>query len=78
MRCVQNMVTHEGFELVVRYTGLLSESPDANLVEEQLVDEDDEYLTCGILEHELLRLACLACGHERLMGFNYKRRFSGL
>lgn len=36
--------------------------------------EVNEYLTCGILEHGFLRLACLACGHERLVGFSCKRR----
>jgi len=36
--------------------------------------EVDDYLTCGILEHGFLRLACLACGHERLVGFSCKRR----
>lgn len=36
--------------------------------------EVDEYLTCGILEHGFLRLACLSCGHERLVGFSCKRR----
>lgn len=36
--------------------------------------EVDEYLGCGILEHGFLRLACLACGHERLVGFSCKRR----
>jgi hypothetical protein len=36
--------------------------------------ELDEYLTCGILEHGFLRLACLSCGYERLVGFSCKRR----
>lgn len=36
--------------------------------------EVDEYLSCGILEHSFLRLACLACGYERLVGFSCKRR----
>src|SRR5690606_16394286 len=36
--------------------------------------EVDDYLTCGILEHGFLRLACLACGNERLVGFSCKRR----
>ena len=39
-----------------------------------MTKEVDEYLTCGILEHGFLRLACLACGHERLVGFSCKRR----
>ena len=36
--------------------------------------EVDAYLACGILEHGFLRLACLSCGHERLVGFSCKRR----
>ena len=36
--------------------------------------EVDEYLTYGILERGFLRLACLSCGHGRLVGFSCKRR----
>lgn len=36
--------------------------------------EIDEYLRCGQLEHGFVRLACTACGHERLVAFSCKRR----
>jgi hypothetical protein len=36
--------------------------------------EVDEYLRCGLLEYGFVRLACTACGHERLVAFSCKRR----
>lgn len=36
--------------------------------------EIEEYLDCGQLEKGFLRLACLSCGHERLVAFSCKRR----
>ena len=37
-------------------------------------DEFDAFLECGILAHGFLRLRCGDCGHDKLVGFSYKRR----
>ncbi len=39
-----------------------------------MTKEVEEYLRCGVLDHGFLRLACLGCGHERLVAFSCKRR----
>jgi hypothetical protein len=39
-----------------------------------VVDEVQEYLRCGILEHGVVHLACRRCGHALVVGFSCKRR----
>ena len=36
--------------------------------------EFDEYLKCGRLEHDFLRVRCEACHDEKLVAFSCKRR----
>ena len=36
--------------------------------------EFDEYLECGRLEHDFLRVRCQDCHHEHLVAFSCKRR----
>jgi hypothetical protein len=36
-------------------------------------DEFDAFLECGILAHDLLRLRCGECGHDKLLAFSCKR-----
>jgi hypothetical protein len=38
-----------------------------------VVDEVEEYLRCGILEHGVVHLACRRCGHARVVGVSCKR-----
>ena len=39
-----------------------------------VIQEFDDYLKCGLLEHGLLRVKCNACSHEHLVAFSCKRR----
>jgi Transposase zinc-binding domain len=41
-------------------------------------DEFDAFLECGILTHGFLRLHCGYCGHDKLVAFRCKRRFSAV
>ncbi len=39
-----------------------------------VVRDFEEYLRCGVLEHGLVQLACVRCGHTMVVGFSCKRR----
>jgi hypothetical protein len=39
-----------------------------------IVEEFDEYLRCGILEHGCLHLVCQSCGHAELVALSCKKR----
>jgi hypothetical protein len=38
------------------------------------VRDFEEYLRCGLPEHELCHLACARCGHAMVVAFSCKRR----
>ena len=39
-----------------------------------VLNEFDDYLRCGRLEHGFLRVKCNGCRHEHLVAFSCKRR----
>src|SRR6266568_7841870 len=52
----------------------LDDDPDAKGLPAYVQHEFYDYLQCGILAHDFLRLGCDTCHHELLVPFSCKRR----